>query len=180
MPSSSKKGKDIIVSWASQLENINLILDIGCGEGTYPILLKETNKIFLNSTWYGVEAWEPYIEEFDLTSKYDKLINRDARKLSWEEMPNFDLVICGDVLEHMTKEQSQDLIDKCLRQTRFILISIPIKRHPQDDINGNPFERHIKDDWSHAEVLNSFPCIKYSSTHNKIGVYLLDSSLTKL
>lgn len=177
MPTSSTKGKDKIISWVSHLEGINKILDIGCGAGTYPILFKEKTGILQNSKWWGVEAWEPYIKEFSLVTMYDTLINQDARLLNWSELPNFDLIFCGDVLEHMTKEESQTLINTCLKKTRFLIISIPIKRHPQGEVNGNPFERHIKEDWSHFEVLSSFPCIKDSSTHNKIGVYLLDSSL---
>jgi predicted TPR repeat methyltransferase len=172
MPTSSVLGKDFTIDWIRQTPNLNNILDIGAGEGTYPNLCKNENNLLTNSKWYGVEAWEPYITEYNLTSLYDVLINEDVRKLDWQCMPNFDLVICGDVLEHMTKEESQSVVESALSKTRYLLISIPIVKAKQGAVGGNPFEIHVKDNWSHEEVIDSFSNIVESHTTKRIGVYI--------
>ena len=174
MPFSNWRGKDASVSWIQQKTDINTVVDIGAGSGTYPILLKETNQVLNNAKWIGIEAWEPYIEEFDLNNKYDVLYNEDARFLDWGKFGNVDLTICGDVLEHMTKEEAQGLINEALKHSKYVLISIPIKHMPQGAEHGNPFEIHVKDNWTHEEELESFPNIKQSKPVKKIGVYWLE------
>jgi hypothetical protein len=68
-------------------------------------------------------------------------------------------VIAGDVLEHMTKEEALTVISNLLPRCKYFIISIPIIKWPQDAVNGNPFEIHVKDDWSDKEALESFPSI---------------------
>ena len=88
-----------------------------------------------------------------------------------------DLVIFGDILEHMEKEQSQELVAKALKKSKLVIISIPVKHSPQGAWGGNPFEIHVKDNWTHEEVLESFPNITESVAGKKIGVYLLKDQL---
>jgi hypothetical protein len=45
---------------------------------------------------------------------------------------------------------------------------------PQDAVGGNPFEIHVKDNWTHQEVLVSFPNIIKFGTTKKIGVYWIE------
>jgi 2-polyprenyl-3-methyl-5-hydroxy-6-metoxy-1,4-benzoquinol methylase len=174
MPTSSKLGKIEIVEWVTDVKlQIFKVLDVGCGEGTYPKLLKHQHPILHNAEWWGIEAWEKYIREFDLPSLYDIIINEDVRNINWDNLPKFDLTIFGDVLEHMTKEESQILVTNALKFSKFVIISIPIKHSPQGAYGGNPFEVHVKDNWTHQEVLESFPNIVKSIARKKIGVYLL-------
>lgn len=175
MPFSDIRGKDTSVSWIKQKTDIKTILDVGAGIGTYSILCKETNKILTDAKWIAIEAWEPYIQEYKLKEKYNELYNEDARYCDWQKFGNIDLVIFGDVLEHMSKEDAQFLVDKALQHSKYVLISIPIKYMPQGAEYGNPFEIHVKDNWTHEEVLASFPKIKHSRAVKKIGVYWLEN-----
>jgi hypothetical protein len=109
---------------------------------------------------------------------YDRIINEDARKLDWSTLPKVDLVIFGDVLEHMTKEESQMLVSQALTISKYVVISIPIVHSPQGAYGGNPFEIHVKDNWTHQEVLESFPYIIVSNGSKKIGVYWLSNPIT--
>lgn len=175
MPTSSNKGKKEFIKWISEIDDISTILDIGCGEGTYPVLVKEKYQILKNSIWYGVEAWKEYIDEFNLSSLYNVLLNEDARKLDWSKLPKLDLVIFGDVLEHMSKDESLTLVKNALENSRYVFISIPVVHSPQGAVNDNPFEEHIKDDWTNEEVLQTFPFIIKSHVAKKIGIYLLSN-----
>lgn len=176
--SSRNNGKPQIIEWFQNNKNsINRIIDIGAGSGTYYNLVKDNN-VDLQANWTAVEAWQPYIDKFNLTSKYNTVINADARKLDWNELGKFDLAIAGDVLEHMTKEEAIMLVDKILENCKTLLISIPIVHMPQDAVEGNPFEIHVKDDWSHDEVLDTWKGkIKEfyrKSSKTKVAVYWLE------
>lgn len=179
MPVSSKAGKVWSITWIKQnQEQIKRVLDLGAGSGTYPTIIKKKNKLLTNAEWVGVEIWEPYIERFQLTTLYNKVINVDIRKFNFDEHDKFDLCILGDVLEHMTKDESVQVVKNALEHCKYILISIPVVHFPQGESEGNPYEVHIKDDWSDEEVKLSFPCIIDSTREKAIGVYLLSKSLT--
>ena len=165
MPGSSYEGKDLSAHWIVD-NNIKTILDVGVGAGTYSVILKEKN-IKMDKI-DGIEAWAPYVEEFDLANKYDNLFQVDARE--WEDW-NYDLVIFGDVLEHMSKEDALVLWDKVSKQAKHALISIPIIHYPQGHEHGNPYEEHVKDDWSTIEVIQSFKGIKQYFPYNVVGIF---------
>lgn len=174
MPKSSREGKDTIVKWISEKNNINKVLDIGCGAGTYRKLLNK-HSLLLASHWTGVEVWEPYIKEFNLESLYDLVINKNILDIDFEKDQKFDLVIMGDVLEHVTKEEAILLVDRIMKITTAAIISIPIKHYPQDEVNGNPFERHVKDNWTDKEVIDTFgKYITKSKPEKIVGVYWLE------
>ena len=176
MPFSSKQGKKQTVEWIQEAGDIKTIFDVGAGAGTYPKLLKETHKILTDANWIGIEAWTDYIKEYDLESKYNTLYNEDIRTFNWSKVPNIDLTIFGDILEHMTKEEAQSLVNTALDHSKYISISIPVKHMPQGASYGNPFEIHVKDNWTHDEVLESFPYIKKSHKLKSIGVYWLSKT----
>jgi cyclopropane fatty-acyl-phospholipid synthase-like methyltransferase len=175
MPTSSKEGKSEIVNWCRSLTDINNILDIGAGKGTYVRLMKK-NSIFIDSNWVGLEVWAPYIKKYSLDTLYNNIINIDARKIKELNLKNLDLVFLGDVLEHMTKEESINLVNELSSISKYCIISIPIVHYPQDEIEENPFEVHIKDDWSHQEVLDSFENIEKFVCGKEIGCYFLNFS----
>ena len=120
-----------------------------------------------------MEVWEPYIKEFDLESKYDKIINQDVRKIDYDSIGPFDVAIAGDVLEHMTKEDAMQVVNNVLNVSTYLFISIPIIHYPQEEIHGNPYEAHVKDDWSDTEMCKTFPQIVKSHVGRRVGVYML-------
>lgn len=163
MPYSSESGKAYIRNIISRVKH-DRMLDIGCGSGTYA-------KMFPEASWVGVEAWEPYINEFGLNNFYEQIILADARGLRLATLGRFDVVVLGDVLEHMEKIDAQRLLEnvKCIADT--IIVSIPIGYYPQDDYNGNPHERHITDNWTDSDFRQTFgePTVGY--IEKEIGVY---------
>jgi 2-polyprenyl-3-methyl-5-hydroxy-6-metoxy-1,4-benzoquinol methylase len=148
MGTSSKQGKSETVIWVEKnKDSINNILDIGAGSGTYYKLLSPIKSF----KWLAIEAWKNYIDEFNLEKMYDIVYNDDVRNFKWNEQ--YDLVIAGDILEHITKQEAEAVVKKILDHTKTLIISIPITHMPQEAINDNPYEYHVKDDWSHQEVL---------------------------
>ena len=174
MPGSKKQGKAWLTRlWQAAQPELGLaaILDIGPGSGTYARLLRQPGQ-----RWTAIEVWGPYVDRYGLTALYDRVVVADARIVDWSRLGRFDLAFCGDVLEHMSKAEALDLVERLLACCRLVVISIPIKPMPQGSWEGNPFETHIKEDWSHAEALASFPALITAHEERPIGLYVLGRS----
>lgn len=172
MGSSSEYGKAYTNGMLRQLNMMGMlekIADVGAGSGTYKKLM--AMDLPDEVKWVGIEVWEPNIKKFDLVSLYDEVIEQDIRTFDFNKLADFDLVLFGDILEHMTKEEAIAVTENCLKHCKSLMISIPIIHYPQGAEHGNPYEEHIKDDWSHDEVLETFPDIVAYLTHDHIGVY---------
>ncbi len=144
------------------------ILDVGAGSGTYSDALK---KYRYRGVIDAVEVWQPYIDEFGLHSKYNNVFNEDIR--TFDDL-GYDVVIFGDILEHMDKQEALDLWARVALSADYALIAIPIIHYHQGEMNGNPYEVHVKDDWSHEEVLDTFPGIVDSWQGTVVGAYWAD------
>jgi phospholipid N-methyltransferase len=142
------------------------VLDVGAGRGAYATIL---NAYLPNTIFDAVEVWTPYIEQFNLKNKYSNIFNVDARN---HKNFNYDLVIFGDILEHMPMSDSIDLWNFASKQARFMLISIPIIHMPQDEIDGNPYEIHEEEDWSTDLVLKKFKNIVEYKEFKHTGVFI--------
>jgi len=167
MPQSSAEGKD----WTRErIEGLSVdgpvsVLDIGPGVGTYAKLLAGPHVSRLT----GIEIWEPYVHTYRLRTYYDEIIVGDARVVDW---PASDVVIMGDVAEHMSVGEAQALWDRAGQTaSKAIYLSIPIVHYPQGHIEGNPHEHHVVDDWDHDKVLAAFPGITDFWLGTEVGVY---------
>lgn len=145
MPFSDADGK----AWAlEQYQGARpaTVVDIGPGCGTYADLMRPHHR----AIWTGVEAWGPYVAEYDLATKYDRVVVADARWVN-PNVFSVGLVILGDVLEHMTGVEALALIDSIRSRAASMLISVPLVHLDQDAWAGNPFETHV-DHWTFADM----------------------------
>lgn len=143
-------------------KNKTVILDVGAGYGKYRELLFDFPHMD------AVEVWEPYIEEFSLADKYGRIYLNDVRELPEELFNGYSLVILGDVLEHMTTEEAQSLIDRCVSTN--VLIAVPYHYH-QHPVLGNPFEEHKQDDLSHEVFCERYPGFTTILRNEYYGIY---------
>jgi len=121
------------------------VLDIGCGDGKWSELL--FHKV---AKLDGLEVWLPYINTYDLRSKYDTLYNIDMRH--FETFENYNVVILGDVLEHIPYNDAVQFINKLKRHSLTVYLIIPISLCIQDGtVYGNPHETHVYQ-WTHEEL----------------------------
>lgn len=175
MGKSSREGKQTVIDWIKDL-SLLVILDVGAGSGTYKKLCTK-NRLCLDATWIAVEAWKPYIDDFDLESMYQQVLNQDIRNVDLSTLGSIDMTFMGDVLEHVSKDDAVHVVNAVMSVSKFAVISIPIVHWPQAQRHGNPYEVHVKDDWSHDEVLDTFSkYIKKFDQGNEIGVYWLEST----
>lgn len=154
-------------------DNYSQILDVGPGAGIYADLVKERE---LNCDIDAVEIWEPYIRGFKLEEKYRTVYHDDIR--NWFARHNnsqdvyYDLIIFGDILEHMSKDDAIRMWEYARKKATYVMLSIPIVYYPQGHSHDNPYEEHVKDDWSTAEVLDSFPGIYKYQVFEQTGVFV--------
>ncbi len=175
MSSSSIYGKawvSIVFNQLSQEGAVRRVLDVGVGAGGYSENLRISGQ-----EWLGIEVWGPYLDKFSLREKYDKIIIADARYVDYSLLGSLDVVFCGDVLEHMNKDEAVRLAEKLLSVSRMVFISLPVVHYPQGAEDGNPFEMHVKDDWTIEEARSSFPSVTVSIVHENIGVLALASNI---
>lgn len=142
------------------------VLDIGAGRGAYATIL---NPYLPHTIFDAVEVWTPYIEQFNLKNKYRNIFNVDARE---HDNFDYDLVIFGDILEHMPMKDAVNLWNRAAEQAKFMLISIPIVHMPQEEIDGNPYEIHEEEDWSTELVLEKFKNIVEYKEFECTGVFI--------
>jgi len=122
-------------------ENYSRVLEIGCGEGYF------RNNLSLDHEYWGVEP-TPEIaqrakERLDkvLIGTYDEVANHIPSAY-------FDLVICNDVIEHMTDhDQFLQAIKSKMKPGGSLVASIPNVRHIL-----NLFEVLVKKDWQYKNA----------------------------
>lgn len=163
MPFSSESGKPAIHDIMRRIKPKSG-LDIGAGCGTYAHLFPDVR-------WDGIEVWEPYVEQFGLKNLYDCIMVGDARKVK-PPRTRYDVIMAGDVLEHMSADDAAKLLRKLRKLAPYIVVSIPLGHYPQGVFGENPYEEHVKDDWTDAEVRAVFGEPIHATIDNEIGVYV--------
>ena len=179
MAFSSSEGKLFFRDWLTRmfLENqVRTILDVGAGAGVYGIAAKEAfheaQAIYMKYNYvdlphkgiiiHAVEIFRPYIERFGLNGIYDIIHVCPVAEIA-ERGANYDLVIFGDVLEHMVKEEALKVWYSFKQNSRFVYLSLPCKiegkawsqGYEQELSEGdeNKCELHLHD-WKYDEILN--------------------------
>lgn len=145
MPTSIAEGKDWSLERFEKIQP-NTVTDVGPGEGTYAKLFRPAHH---GIWWTAIEIHKPYIRRYGLkntkarTGMYDEVHNLDAR-VAPDHLYHRDLVIFGDVLEHMARGDAVDLLHKAEAVGAWnILVSLPIVEAPQGEVDGNPHEEHV-------------------------------------
>jgi hypothetical protein len=148
MPSSHHLQLNEIVD-AIILANPGKLLDIGIGFGKYGFLAREYLELWNENGDYrnwkrqidGIEAFEPYLTPAHRFI-YNTIYTGDALKIIPELKDHYELILMIDVFEHFTFEEGWKLLGECRKKGRNLLISVPLDMSEQDDVFGNPFEKH--------------------------------------
>lgn len=170
--SSQMKGKIEIKDWinraiAGQLHNpddeLTMVLDVGACDGVWYDLLHGTDVIM-----DAVEVWKPNIEKYHLEDKYDDVFNMDIREFKYTF--KYDLIIFGDVIEHMSIKDAQKVLEEAYDWAKDIIVAVPF-RWPQDAIYGNPYEKHVQDDLTHEIFMERYPGFEPLILYDNYGYY---------
>lgn len=137
------------------------ICDMGPGGGSWFNLLGPEYH------WTGVEIWHETAEY--LKDIYNVVYELDLRKFDYPE--DYDLVIFGDVLEHLAVPDAQAALNKARQHSNAIVVAVPYKLK-QGPAYGNMAEMHLQDDLT-PEIFNQrypgFTLIRNEA--NRYGYY---------
>ena len=125
--------KEIKFFLQTKLKTGAKILDVGAGGGTYYKLLGK------NYDWSAIEIWHD--TAIYLSTIYNTVYEGDV--INFWYPCKYDLVIFGDVIEHLTVENAQECIERAKKNSKAILIAIPYDS-PQGAIYGNEAEKHLQ------------------------------------
>jgi len=137
--------------------NPHSILDIGAGFGRWGFLFREFLEVWDDGNTSGkwkrkidtVEIYTPYIKEYHKYF-YDNIFVGDATDFIKKTSERYDLINCGDVLEHFEKEKGVEFIKDCLGKCRYLLINIPVGKNWKQEGGENPYEEH-KSVWKNSD-----------------------------
>ena len=136
------------------------ILDVGAGWGKYHRLLPEY-------TMDAVEIWEPYIIEDKLEEQYNQVIKIDICDL---HEVYYDVIIMGDVLEHIEEDRAIPLIERLKRSCKQLYVITPFEYH-QGEVNGNKYEIHLQDKLTDESIRRLYSLTLLAKDDIK-GVYI--------
>lgn len=167
MPWSSGHGITELTEWINE-HGITTVLDIGAGAGYYGVAIRKACPSV--TVLDAIEVFPYYQTRFSLDETYDTVTIADARSIT--SFP-YDLVILGDVIEHMPREDAVALWKSISASAGFAYISTPIGICEQPSLNGqasfpdddtdtciiNPYEVHVEPEASTEEIVRLFPGI---------------------
>ena len=134
------------------------ILDIGLGNGKMGFIARDFLDVMLGERYKkedwevkidGIEVFPDYIQEHQ-KAIYSDIYIGDAFEVI-DTLGKYDLIIIGDVLEHLEKKKVWQFLDKCATHCNYLIINIPLgEKWTQPAVYGNPYEEHISF-WDHEE-----------------------------
>ena len=131
---SYNSGKKEVCAWVREnFPTDASILDVGACDGKWKKLLPEYEN------FDAVEAWWNNIANL---GAYRKAFHADIREFEYEW---YDLIIFGDIVEHMTAAEAKKMLDYAAPRCRDMIIAVPFL-YKQGAIHGNPYEVHVQDD----------------------------------
>ena len=136
------------------------ILDVGAGWGKYRKLLPEFRMD-------AVEIWQPYVEQENLQQLYRTVYVMDICDFgnAW-----YDIIILGDVLEHIDRERAIKLVEKLRKQCLQMYLVIPYQYH-QGVVHDNKYEIHLQDDLTDSLIQELYG-LKLLAKDDVKGVYI--------
>jgi len=169
MPESYGYFKDEVKNYLKNHVPLNhKILDVGPGLGTYSNLLRD-----FGYKMDCVEIWEPYVNEYNLKEKYDNVFIGDIMDFDFSE---YQFIILGDVLEHLTKEDGIKLIEKIHITRKRCLVAIPYTME-QGEYYGNIYEAHLQPDLTLEIMTERYPQLEMIYSNSQYGYYISDTKM---
>lgn len=155
----------------SKYSPASTILDVGAGWGKYRYLLPEYE-------WMDAcEVWQPTVTDEKLRELYRKVFVQDICDLveewSFIQFPvHYDLIIMGDVFEHLQRVNMQALLPRLLTHCTELCVVVPYG-YEQGTVDENPYQAHLQDDLQLDLMRDEYPSLSLQA------VQIVDEQLFK-
>ena len=137
-------GKPEVCTWVRKnFPTTSTILDVGACDGKWRKLLPD----------YKMDAVEIF-EAYALTlTGYRNVFITDIAALEYEW---YDLIIFGDIVEHLSVEAAKNELEYARDRCRDMIVAVPF-RYEQGAIYGNPYEVHVQPDLTPENFDERYP-----------------------
>ncbi len=126
------------------------ILDIGAGDGKWSYVLGD---YFKNMD--AIEIFEEYKERYNLEEKYKKVFIGDFTEF---EFDYYDVLILGDVFEHITEQSAKEWLNKVKRKCKDIIVVVPFEYEQNwDGKYENKWGHHHQPNLNVQSMRESYP-----------------------
>jgi len=150
-----------ILLWTSQN---TAILDVGAGCGTYASLLNKRRPII-----DGIEIHQPYVEMFNLRELYRNLFLIDV--LEFKMFENYQYVIMGDVIEHLSVDNAQILLNAIHKLGLKMMVAVPYMFEQGTEYN-NVNETHLQPDLTKEIFLERYDMMRFYCGDDNYGYFI--------
>jgi len=152
MPYSLHNLNDLLVNDFKDKHIWQTVFDVWIWAGrTYDLLRKYSWRM------EGIEIHRIYIPEFDLEAKYDQVYVWDVLQHTF--LKHYDVVVLGDVLEHLGRDEAKTLLANLKKICNAIYVQIPYLHTQWVEFN-NIYEVHKQNDLTHDLFMEEFPWFK--------------------
>lgn len=143
-------GKEAICEWVRQhFPEGATCLDVGACDGLWFDMLGDYLKMD------ACEIFKPNVDRYKLQDKYNYVYIGDIYDY-WYGRNLYDLIIFGDVIEHMTVLKAQQVLEYAHSRCRDLLISVPYL-YPQGELYGNKYEKHLQPELTEGIFRQRYP-----------------------
>ena len=164
VPFSNKKFDNMIQGFLlSHFSTSARILDVGAGMGKYSDMLP-------NYTLDGVEIFEPFVEQYNLHSKYRNIYICHIADFSFEQY-QYDLVIFGAVLEHLSIHEAQTVLKSVHTGGAKSFVTVPYL-YPQGELCNNIYETHLQPDLTPNTMAKRYPDLHLLHRDDEHAIYI--------
>lgn len=140
-------GKNVVCDWVrDNFPKESKILDVGACNGLWKRLLRE----------YTMDAVEIFPPNIVWLGDYRDIYNMDIYDFTYDW---YDLIIFGDVIEHMSVERAQKVLEYAKKRCKDLIVAVPFL-YRQGAIYGNPWEVHVQDDLTAELVAERYPMLE--------------------
>lgn len=148
------------------------ILDVGFGSGVYGKLLRALYYQNID----GIDVYGQNIEAMGLNKIYDNIFIENILDFDFNY---YDLIIMGDVLEHIELETAKKLLSRFIegKKCSSLILSIPYE-YEQGELYGNTYERHLQPEVTAEYMKEHYPYLKLidssmmANSKNILAVYV--------
>lgn len=144
------------------------VLDVGPGAGKWGKFLKRPNRNI-----EAVEIHAPYVTTYNLKEIYNVVYVQDICTF-WCTYAQYDLVILGDILEHLSVESSKKLLSFFEEKNIPVLVLVPYN-YAQGESHGNPYERHLQPELTEPLFHQRYPGFIKIIGNDLQGVFYKDA-----
>ena len=134
------------------LDNLS-ILDCGIGHGAWAFYIRTNPRLKGRPFITGLDLYKPYLAKQSKLRLYNDLLECDVLEIPCQDN-FFDIVIAGELIEHLTKEDGYKMMDEVERVSRgLVIITTPHGYMKQGIVEGNTHQEHLSG-WHPSEFIS--------------------------